>query len=364
MKVAKLLALVATLSLPASALAQTITVYINSSTTAATSGAAFPFHQEACVQALGGTLNDYNLFTMDWAISTAGITYEAFWSTDPTCTVPSVGDGGNSNIPISSTGTNNQITVNAETILNQITGQANPCTTPAGNLPNGTVYICITGTEPDSVATDGTLTLTPFDIEFDYDMNPPPASSAVSVTAADSELDCNWNFPYVAPPITTTDTSVITDTGDNADHFIIYAQEDDTLTPSFQGGCSYGGEDGGEGEADGGIIGATLDPTGWPIQVTVPTPTSTDNSASITGLTNGHCYDVSIIAFYPDGTQGIATPVVAEAPIEIFDYWRLYHAGGGQDQGGLHCQSARGGLIPLALAIGMLFALKRRRRAR
>jgi uncharacterized protein (TIGR03382 family) len=161
---------------------------------------------------------------------------------------------------------------------------------------------------------------------------------------------------------------VIDDTGDNADHFIVYAQEDDTLTPTYAGACGFGdvdaGTDGGEQPTlfDGGILGSTVDPTGWPIQVTVPTPSSSDNSTAVTGLTNGHCYDVSIIAFYPDGTQGYPTPVFAAAPIEIFDYWRLYHSAGGADDGGLHCQSAGGGLIPLALAAALLLVLRRRRR--
>jgi uncharacterized protein (TIGR03382 family) len=362
MKVPRLLALTAALLLPGSAVAQSITVYINSSTTAATSGVAFPFHQAACQQALAGTLNTYNQFQMDWTVASTGVTYQAFWSSDPACDATTAADGGDTNIPISVTSTQNQITINGETILNQITGDANPCTTPANDLPNGTVYICITGNEVDGEVTDGTLDLTPFYIAFEYDMNPPAASSGVSVTAADSELDCSWSFPYTAPPVTTTDTGVIDDTGDNADHFIVYAQEDNTLSPSFQGTCSYGGSDGGEVEVDGGIIGSTVDPTGWPIQVTVPTPSSSDNSTAVTGLTNGHCYDVSIIAFYPDGTQGYPTPVFAAAPIEIFDYWRLYHSAGGADDGGLHCQSAGGGLIPLALAAALLLVLRRRRR--
>jgi hypothetical protein len=353
----------ALLVLPGTALAQTITV-TTAAGTAETSGSEFGFHLEACQQALQGTINQFNDFQLDW-VTNSTYTYQAFWSTDSSCDASAVDDGGDdNNIPISVNSTENEITVNGETILAEVTGiTSDPC--DAQPPPSGTVFLCITGSGyAEEGLEDEDVTLTPFYIEFDYDMNPPPAPTGVVVSPADSELDCTWSFPYTAPPVVTTDTTAVTDTGDNADHFIVYAQEDDALTPSYTGACSYGSSDGGtEGSTDGGITGTTVDPTHWPIQFTVPTPSGETSSQAVTGLTNGHCYDVSIIAFYQDGTQGIPSPVISESPIEIFDYWRLYHAAGGADDGGLHCQSAGGGLIPLALAMGLLFVLRRRRRA-
>ncbi len=355
MKLSKLLVLAALL-VPSAALAQIAVT--NATGTAETTGSTFAFHRGACDEALQGNLNTYNDFQLQWPLSVGGqVTYQAFWSTDPSCGSAAATDGGNNSIPISSTGTANEITVNGETIVSQATGLASPC--DATPPVSGTVYICITGSEFVSggfVGSTGTQQLAPFDIAFQYDMSPPPAPSGFTVSPADSELDCNWGFPYTAPPVTIGDTGAIPDTGNNADHFVIYYQEDDALTPDFMGTCTGDG-----GVPDGGTA-ATVDPTGWANQLTVQSPSSDVDSSPVPGLTNGHCYDVAIIAFYQDGTQGLPSPVLSAAPIEIFDYWRLYHSAGGADQGGAHCQSAGGGLVPLALAAALLLVMRRRRR--
>jgi hypothetical protein len=135
-----------------------------------------------------------------------------------------------------------------------------------------------------------------------------------------------------------------------ADHYLIYLQPDDTLVSDPEGNCTPGPDAGSNGPG-------TTDPTTWPLQVSVGR-----SGETVKNLTIGQCYDVVIRAYASDGTPGLPSLPATAAPIELLDYWRLYHQEGGQDPGGIHCQEAGGGLSTLAL-VGPLLWHRRRKRA-
>ncbi len=372
---------------PGTALAQ---VYLNSNTTTQlTTGMVWPLHYQGCEAGYQGststntTAAEQNEFTLSTPYQQTGGTYQAFWSADSSCSAP---DGGSSTLPMTigllgGTQAAEEVTVNLESILVSVTGLSDPC--DAKPAISGTGYICIT--EQSYSLYGGSYSIQPFYLTVVYDMSPPPQPTAFSVTPADSELDVGWTYPY--------DPS--NSSGSNADHFLLYYQQDPTLTPDAFGNCTGSGVDGGSASAaDGGVDGGAAgggadagadggtdggssgygpqpstappssgsDPTAWPNPVSVPNPGSNNLSYALSGLTNGACYDVAVAAVYPDSTVGYTTTVVTRAPIEIFDYWRLYHTAGGNDSGGLHCQASGGGLAPLAMVLAALLILRTRRR--
>ncbi len=307
------------------------------------------FHKNGCDQDIGQ-------FQLSWQNSGAvGIgsslpgqnlgqpTYQAFEcgtvpaATDSSCTTSGSGDAGSGLLNVTNGVGISYLNIDPRQLVGGLLGESNPCdaTPPA----SGQVYICVAETQT-TYYVGATTSTTNECLIFPYDMNPPAAPYPITLSPDDSVLHVGWSFAY--DPANTV--------GDNADHFILYAQPDSSLTPDLQGNCA----------TDGGQV----DPTGWPIQQTVSTPTGSSNTLDLTGLHNKQCYDVSVIAFYADGTPGTPSPIVAAAPIPVWDYWRFYHAAGGQDDGGVHCQSAGGALVPLALLLTVLFWLSQRRRAR
>jgi hypothetical protein len=75
----------------------------------------------------------------------------------------------------------------------------------------------------------------------------------------------------------------------------------------------------------------------------------------VNNLTIGVCYDFAIQAVAVDGTVGYPSNIVAAAPFESQDWWRLYKTQGGLDNGGWHCQSGGGGLTLASIALVLLF---------
>ena len=347
----------------------------------------FPFFKTSCDQGLQNQDTTNNVFTLSWTPSLTGGD-EIFSTTDSTCgTVP---DGGAGTISKTFGLVQGQeayvATINVEQVLSQFLNIQNPC--DASPPPSGSFYICVSQPNPYGggfgygygTTTTGTTNNTWY-MTVNYNMSPPPAPTGVAVTTGDSELQIAWSYPSTTVP----------------DHFIVYGQKDDSRKPNSQGSCfpiyagaaDAGSVDGGSapdaGSADAGASDAgasdagvdagvaygsqgsgsgaatTVNPDGWPIQSNLPGGSAT---ANLTSLVNGHCYEVSIRAFYADGTEGFASAPIWEAPIEIFDYWRLYHQDGGQDPGGLHCQAAAGGLPPLAIVGSLLVWWRRRRRRR
>jgi hypothetical protein len=327
-----------------SALGQITTATITDSSTQLTNGevittAGYPgFHQNSCLQGAG---NSFDPFSITWQTQAATTTYLAFGSTDSSCPAPS-GDGGYS-LTVENPTLSPQVSAYMTQLLQGTLGDPNACTT-AGS---GTLYLCVQQTiQPESIY-ETSVTTEDFAVGIPYDMNPPAAPTGVTVTPDDTVLDLSWNFNYDP-----TNAS-----GDNPDHFVVYYQPDDGLVPTALGVC---------GSADGGVVpttATTAELAAWE-QATTPTPTTSPMNWSLGSLTNGQCYDVAVVAYYSDGTQGNPSGVYSAAPIEIWDYWRLYHAAGGQDQGGVHCQSAGGTLVPLGLILVVLFWLSQRRRAR
>ncbi len=380
---------------PASA--QVTNAYLDGNATSPIySGYVWPFHYAGCEagysnsQSANSAAAQSDEFTLSVPY-TEGMSYQAFWSTDSSCVAP---DGGANNLPmqlnlIGVGGTPTEdVQVNLESVLATATGATDPCDSQPPL--SGTGYVCV---NENGYGVGGYgygygyggygTTSMPFYVTVEYDMAAPQAPGGFAVTPADGELDVSWTFPYAQGG------------GDNADHFVVFAQEDPATSPDVFGTCQPAGGVADGGIADGGPAGAAIadggagdggaagggatdggvanggsyvsstassDPTHWAIQQTVQNPGNANLSYPMTGLTNGVCYDVAVIAFYSDGTQGNPTATVTAAPIEILDYWRLYRKSGGQDPGGLHCQAAGGGLAPLAFVLAALVFFRSRRR--
>ncbi|MHB1843469.1 MAG: hypothetical protein ACYCWW_01365 [Deltaproteobacteria bacterium] len=296
---------------------------------------------DGCRQALAGTVTPgVNGVQLGYPLQDFG--GSAFWATDTSCTSA---DGGATFTQTEGyvQGTVDYVVnVNGEQVVSQATGLQDPC--DSASQPNGTLYLCVSVPQQGSIYYPTTTNLTWY-MQLSYDMRPPPAPTGVSPAAADSQIVLGWTFAS---------------NGITPDHFLVYSQ------PDTFGGCD-GGIPGGDVYArwgeDGGVTGAPGDP-GDPSNWNGATQKEPTNavSATLTNLQNGNCYDMSVRAYYVDGTPGEYSQPVASTPIEILDYWRLAHEAGLQDPGGPHCASASGGLPPLAWALAGLFFLRRRRR--
>jgi len=115
------------------------------------------------------------------------------------------------------------------------------------------------------------------------------------------------------------------------------------------GGPDAGALDSGYVYTDAGQI----DTTGWN---TLQINGQFAATATVNGLTNQLCYDFTVQAIATDGTTGYLSNLVTAAPFESQDWWRLYKAQGGQDNGGWHCQSGGGALTLASLALVLLFS--------
>ncbi|HSB20862.1 MAG TPA: fibronectin type III domain-containing protein [Anaeromyxobacteraceae bacterium] len=76
------------------------------------------------------------------------------------------------------------------------------------------------------------------------------------------------------------------------------------------------------------------------------------------GLTNGACYDVTVTATSDALNPGTPSAAVPGSPVPVDDFWRLYQAAGGREQGG--CGGSAGMLALLAL-VPLARRLRRRR---
>ena len=128
------------------------------------------------------------------------------------------------------------------------------------------------------------------------------------------------------------------------------------LAVLLDGGNSVGVLD--AGVLDAGLAPGSIVPPPW-LLMSFP---GTVSIGQIDGLQNGTCYDFAVQVVLSDGTLGVVSSQVSAAPVENFDFWRLYQGNGGADRGGLHCQSAGGAIAILAVATALL-GLRRRRSA-
>jgi Synergist-CTERM protein sorting domain-containing protein len=126
----------------------------------------------------------------------------------------------------------------------------------------------------------------------------------------------------------------------------------------------------GAGSADAGTSGA---PTGFNVYcevagATPPPPAVIEKrcaaltgggttTARIGGLTNETAYDVEVTAVSRGGNESGRSNRVTGTPVQIDDFWRLYRAVPGREQGG--CSSGAAGALALLLLVPI--ALHRRR---
>jgi MYXO-CTERM domain-containing protein len=88
-------------------------------------------------------------------------------------------------------------------------------------------------------------------------------------------------------------------------------------------------------------------------------PDATGNSTTITDLENGIVYDVDVVAFSPGGNPSPPSPKqVNVMPVPSGDFWDVYKARGGVEQGG--CASGSAGTLAL-LGVASLVAMRRRK---
>jgi hypothetical protein len=263
---------------------------------------------------------------------TAATSDSLFWSFDSTCSVP---DGGGNSIPFQSNASSSGGIVDSATVFPRqiLTSFAAPAGgDPCNETPpiSGNVFVCVTQTVTN---TFGGSTNLNWYMTLHYDTNFPPAPTSVVLTPGDADLAVDFGYDATSIP---------------ADHFRVFAQPDDAQTANSQGQCSPGADSG----AGSSIA---TDPSGWPVQQDF-----SSSGQRIEGLTIGRCYDIEVQAFATDQTAGLISAPITGAPIEVLDYWRLYHLQGGQDQGGVHCQQA-GGISMVALLVPLLWQLRRRR---
>lgn len=91
----------------------------------------------------------------------------------------------------------------------------------------------------------------------------------------------------------------------------------------------------------------------------IPSDRTTSTNATITGLTNGTPYDVTVIAYSVGGNPSAASsPAVSGTPQPSADFWDVYKASGGVERGG--CASGPGGALSIVAAAALL-ALRRRK---
>ncbi|MFM2152788.1 MAG: hypothetical protein RL199_1223 [Pseudomonadota bacterium] len=174
-----------------------------------------------------------------------------------------------------------------------------------------TVYLCVNIEVPASgVAQPQSLHGS---VAIKLDSKPPPTPTAVSVETLDGGLVANWSMP--------TDL-------DGAGRYFVHVVAPD-------------GTDKGAGIAG-----------------------SATGSASITGLTNGTAYTVTVTSFDAAGTarernnESAASEPVTATPQAVQDFFARYKAAGGGESGG--CASTRGSLWAVA-ALALLVTRRRRR---
>ena len=84
----------------------------------------------------------------------------------------------------------------------------------------------------------------------------------------------------------------------------------------------------------------------------------TGHSLTLDGLTNGVTYDVSMTSVSAGGNESRPSNVVQGRPELTSGFWEDYVAAGGVEQGG--CAGGAGGLLSLAVLIGLGRAVRRR----
>jgi hypothetical protein len=91
---------------------------------------------------------------------------------------------------------------------------------------------------------------------------------------------------------------------------------------------------------------------------------TTQNSATIMGLTNETNYAVAVAAFDQFGNAGAVSVATCSTPKPISDFWSIYNQDGGNAFCGLALVGSRGGGIAAALVgiAGMIFVRRRRKR--
>ena len=83
------------------------------------------------------------------------------------------------------------------------------------------------------------------------------------------------------------------------------------------------------------------------------------NGYDISGLSNGTDYDVQVAALTKGKNESTRSDIITQSPVVVNDFWRLYKADGGREQGG--CATGAGSLVAL-LALAPLAWPRRRRR--
>jgi hypothetical protein len=303
-------------------MAQAIAVNVNGTQSALSGSFTYDLFQKSCEDTA-------TQIPVSWTAATAD---SIFWSLDSTCSAP---DGGGNSIAstsnLGSTGTiQKSATIVPKDILTSVSAPdgGDPC---AESPPiSGNVFVCITQTVTNSFG--GSTNLSWY-MTIHYDTNPPPAPTNIVLTPGDSDLAVDFAYDSSSIP---------------ADHYRVFAQPDDSQAANSQGQCSPSA-DAGAGSS------MAIDPSGWPVQQDF-----SRSGLRIEGLNIGRCYDVEVQAFASDQTPGQVSNPVAGAPIEVLDYWRLYHLQGGQDPGGTHCQQV-GGFSIAAFLAPLLWHLRRKR---
>jgi hypothetical protein len=86
--------------------------------------------------------------------------------------------------------------------------------------------------------------------------------------------------------------------------------------------------------------------------------TATGHSTTFSGLTNGVTYDVSMTSVSAGGNESRSSNTVQGQPELTNGFWENYVAAGGVEEGG--CAGGAGGLLSLAVLVGLGRAVRRR----
>lgn len=218
-----------------------------------------------------------------------------------------------------STSTVNGVTTTAHTgvIASNVT-TSNATGIPAGKVLNAAQITCTGGSSAvfvcvfDSSSTTTALAST----SVQLDLVAPAAPNALSVSPGDGSLNVSWQQGS---------GSADGGTPGSANSYRVY----------------YAPADGSSGEKFSTFTG------------------SGTTSGRITGLTNGAAYNVSVSALTLGGNESLRSNALAGTPISVQDFWRLYQADGGREQGG--CASGAAGLAALVALAPLALRRKRRR---
>lgn len=153
---------------------------------------------------------------------------------------------------------------------------------------------------------------------FQVQVQAPPFPTGLGTQSGDSSLKVSW----AANPTTPTRT----------DHYVAYAFAQ------------------GEAPAVGTVPPFAATP--------VATATTSSTSATIKGLVNNTVYDIVVVAYSVGGNPSGASATAAGQPAPSADFWEVYQADGGTEQGG--CTGGPGGALSL-LAAAALLAFRRRK---